>query len=74
MILGKESVDSPPMIMFSWLIIAGGVQFTPEHKATLLKYFNEYGMTSTHRRNTELMEKCANEIGTTVGRVKVCSG
>ena len=38
----------------------------------MLRYFDEYGMTSTHRRNTELMERCANEVGTTLERVKVC--
>ena len=45
--------------------------FTPEQKEVLMKYFEEYGMTSTHRRNTELMKQCASEVGTTVARVKV---
>ena len=53
----------------SYLI--GGVQFTSEQRTVLLKYFNEYGMTSTHRRNSELIQKCASEIGTTVERIKV---
>lgn len=29
-------------------------------------------MTSTHRRNINLMERCANEVGTSLERVKVC--
>ena len=45
--------------------------FTPEQKGVLLRYFDEYGMTSTHRRNTELMQRCANEVGTTIERIKV---
>lgn len=49
----------------------GGVLFSAEQRAVLLKYFNEYGMTSTHRRNGELMQKCAAEIGTTLERIKV---
>lgn len=44
--------------------------FSAEQKKTLMRYFDEYGMTSTHRRNTELMHKCASEIGTSVDRVK----
>ncbi len=48
--------------------------FTPEQKDVLMKYFEEYGMTSTHRRNTELMRQCAGEVGTTVARVKVGKG
>lgn len=51
--------------------IIGSVVFTPEEKAVLLKYFEDYGMTSTHRRNTELMQRCAEEVGTTIERVKV---
>jgi len=47
------------------------VVFTPEQKRILLKYFEEYGMTSTHRRNTELMQRCAEEVGTTIIKVKV---
>lgn len=46
------------------------VVFTPEQKTVLLRYFEEYGMTSTHRRNTELMQRCAVEVGTTVERIK----
>ena len=49
----------------------GAVVFTPEEKEILMKHFEEYGMTSTHRRNTELMRRCAEEIGTTIERVKV---
>ena len=56
---------------FVWCGVLGGVQFTVEQRAILFKYFNEYGMTSTHRRNTELMQKCASEIGTTMERIKV---
>ena len=48
--------------------------FTPEQKAVLLRYFEEYGMTSTHRRNTDLMQRCAAEVGTTIERIKVCRG
>ena len=50
----------------------GAVVFTPEQKEILIKYFEDYGMTSTHRRNTELMRQSAGEVGTTVARVKVC--
>ena len=28
-------------------------------------------MTSTHRRNVDLMQKCAQEVGTSLDRVKV---
>ncbi len=45
--------------------------FTPEQKAVLLRYFDEYGMTSTHRRNADMMQRCANEVGTTIDRIKV---
>ena len=45
--------------------------FTPDQKAVLLRYFEEYGMTSTHRRNTDLMQRCAEEVGTTIDRIKV---
>jgi len=55
-------------------VILGAVVFTPEQKEVLMKYFEEYGMTSTHRRNTELMRQCAGEVGTTVARVKVWAG
>ena len=46
--------------------------FTPEQRAVLMRYFEEFGMTSTHRRNTDLMQRCAQEINTTIDRVKVC--
>ena len=36
-----------------------------------MKYFDEYGMTSTHRRNGDLMNRCAEEVGTSLDRVKV---
>ena len=36
-----------------------------------MKYFDEYGMTSTHRRNLDLMSQCATEAGTTITKVKV---
>lgn len=51
----------------------GANLFSDEQRTILLRYFDEYGMTSTHRRNTELMERCANEVGTTLERVKVCA-
>lgn len=51
-------------------VCVGAVVFTPEQKAVLIRYFEDYGMTSTHRRNTELMQRCAEEIGTTIERVK----
>ncbi len=57
-----------------YVILLGAVVFTPEQKDVLMKYFEEYGMTSTHRRNTELMRQCAGEVGTTVARVKVGKG
>ncbi|XP_019851255.1 PREDICTED: uncharacterized protein LOC109581518 [Amphimedon queenslandica] len=44
--------------------------FTVEQRATLLKYFDEYGMTSTHRRNIDLITQCAAELGTTIPKVK----
>eukprot|EP00731_Ephydatia_muelleri_P037255 Em0429g5a len=47
-----------------------GLSFTDEKRKLLLKYFDEYGMTSTHRRNVDLMQKCALEVGTTLDRVK----
>ena len=53
------------------LISEGPVLFSEEQRTILIRYFNEYGMTSTHRRNTELMSKCAEEVGTTMERVKV---
>ena len=48
--------------------------FTSEQRQTLLKYFDECGMTSTHRRNTAIIQRCASDIGTTVERVKVMAG
>lgn len=47
--------------------------FTAEQRQLLLKYFDEYGMTSTHRRNADLIQRCAQDVGTTVERVKVRS-
>lgn len=47
--------------------------FTLEQRQTLLKYFDECGMTSTHRRNSDVIQRCANDVGTTVDRVKVCT-
>jgi hypothetical protein len=44
--------------------------FTLEQRQILLKYFDECGMTSTHRRNTDIIQRCASEVGTTVERVK----
>jgi hypothetical protein len=44
--------------------------FTDEQRATLLKYFNDYGMTSTHRKNADVLARCAAEVGTTVPKVK----
>ena len=45
--------------------------FTDEQRSLLMKYFNEYGMTSTHRRNADVIARCAAEIGTTIPKVKV---
>ena len=45
--------------------------FSDGQRKILLKYFDEFGMTSTHRRNSELIERCSTEVGTTVERVKV---
>lgn len=47
--------------------------FTAEQRQILLKYFDECGMTSTHRRNAELIQRCATDVGTTIERVKVKS-
>ena len=47
--------------------------FSDGQRKILLKYFDEFGMTSTHRRNSELIERCSTEVGTTVERVKVPS-
>lgn len=52
-------------------VCAGAVVFSPDQKAVLIRYFEEYGMTSTHRRNTDLMQQCAGEVGTTIERIKV---
>ena len=41
--------------------------FTPDQKAILLRY--NYGMTSTYRRNADMMQRCASEVGTTIERV-----
>lgn len=53
--------------------LTGGVVFSDSQRKILLKYFDEFGMTSTHRRNSELIERCSTEVGTTVERVKVPS-
>jgi len=45
--------------------------FTVEQKEILMRYFEEYGLTSTHRRYSDLMTRCAVEVRTTVERVKV---
>lgn len=47
--------------------------FSDEQRLLLMKYFNEYGMTSTHRRNADIIARCAVEVGTTVSKVKVLS-
>lgn len=47
--------------------------FSDGQRKILLKYFDEFGMTSTHRRNSELIERCSTEVGTTLERVKVLS-
>ena len=54
--------------------VPGGVVFTNEQRQVLLRYFDEYGMTSTHRRNTDIIQRCADEVGTSVERVKVRGG
>ena len=69
------SVNSDDILGFGYdvlpIIPEGPVLFSEEQRTILIRYFNEYGMTSTHRRNTELMAKCAEEVGTTIERVKV---
>ena len=55
------------------MVLTGGVVFSDSQRKILLKYFDEFGMTSTHRRNSELIERCSTEVGTTVERVKVPS-
>lgn len=55
----------------SFLILAGQSLFTDSQRMILLKYFDNYGMTSTHRRNLELMARCATEVGTSIDKVKV---
>ena len=47
--------------------------FSDGQRKILLKYFDEFGMTSTHRRNSELIKRCSTEVGTTLERVKVLS-
>ena len=49
----------------------GSIMFTTEQRTVLMRYFEEYGMTSTHRRNTELMQRCAQEVNTSIDRIKV---
>ncbi len=51
--------------------LAGSIMFTTDQRTVLMRYFEEYGMTSTHRRNTELMQRCAQEVNTSIDRVKV---
>ncbi|XP_064404228.1 uncharacterized protein LOC135349615 [Halichondria panicea] len=46
------------------------IMFTTEQRTVLMRYFEEYGMTSTHRRNTELMQRCAQEVHTSIDRIK----
>lgn len=36
-----------------------------------MKYFDDYGMTSTHRRNMGIITRCAAEAGTSMPKVKV---
>ena len=45
--------------------------FTDDQRGTLLKYFDELGMTSTKRCNIELIGRCSEEVGTTVEKIKV---
>lgn len=48
----------------------GAQQFTEVQRSILLRYFEEFGMVSTHRRNTDLMVQCAEQVGTSLERVK----
>ena len=57
--------------MHAYCASTEAICFGSDQRAILLKYFEEYGMTSTHRRNLELMQRCAQEVGTTLDRVKV---
>jgi transposase len=45
--------------------------FTPEQKQVLLRYYEEKDMKSTHKRNSELMERAAEEGNIPLDRVKV---
>lgn len=58
------------MLLARVMLLLGANLFTDDQRSVLLRYFDEYGMTSTHRRNSELMERCATEVGTTLERVK----
>ena len=59
-------------VVYTCCFVVGANLFTDDQRSILLRYFDEYGMTSTHRRNSELMERCAAEVGTSLERVKVC--
>ena len=48
--------------------------FTLEQRQILLRFFDECGMNSTHRRNSEIIQRCADEVGTSIERVKVREG
>ena len=63
---------SPDYAVYTCYVVVGANLFTDDQRSILLRYFDEYGMTSTHRRNSELMERCAAEVGTSLERVKVC--
>lgn len=52
-------------------LFVGSFIFSDSQRVVLLKYFDEYGMTSTNRRNTDLMTRCAEEVGTSLDKVKV---
>ena len=45
--------------------------FSEEQRTILLRYFDEHGMVSTHRKNHEIMARCAQEVGTSLDRIKV---
>ncbi|KAI6647936.1 hypothetical protein LOD99_8396 [Oopsacas minuta] len=44
--------------------------YTPEQRNLLLKYFDDYKMNSTHRKNMQLIEQCAQELTIPVPKVK----
>jgi hypothetical protein len=68
--LGRDGDSSEEAKSVSPKTPSRPILFSDEQRIILIRYFDEYGMTSTHRRNTDLMTKCAGEVGTTIERVK----